>query len=144
MPCAPRGMGTSLGMQEPESKHCLALRSATSRLREQEGASGPQSLPGPLDLEPGAVVGKGGTCPQASSRRGWWNPGRKVSSCLLHECPCKVQRQWPEVYPGQRCGHGTARLGEEGTPWGAGGISGADKDSNHRVCPAWANFLKCP
>ena len=33
MPCTPRDTGTSLGMQEPESKHCLALCSATSPLR---------------------------------------------------------------------------------------------------------------
>lgn len=83
MPCTPRDTGTSLGMQEPESKHCLALCSATSPLREEEGASDPRSLPGPLDMEPAAVVGRGGTCPQAPSKRGWRTPGRKVSSCCV-------------------------------------------------------------
>ena len=86
MPCTPRDTGTSLGMQEPESKHCLALCSNTSAPREQEGAGDPRSLPSPLDMEPAAVVGRGGTCPQAPSKRGWRNPGRKVSSCCVCVC----------------------------------------------------------
>lgn len=93
MPCAPTGTGTSLGMQEPESKHCLALCSATSTPREQEGASDLRPLPGPLDLELAAVVGRGGTCPQAPSKRGWQNPGRKASSycvCVSLESPGTV------------------------------------------------------
>ena len=112
MPCAPTGTGTSLGMQEPESKHCLALCSATSTPREQEGASDLRPLPGPLDLELAAVVGRGGICPQAPSKRGWQNPGRKASSC----CVCvslESPGQWPEVYPGLRCGCGIAHLEEE-------------------------------
>lgn len=78
--------------------------------KQRASSQQPRGDSGPLDLEPGAMVDRGGTF-----QEGLVNPVEGSCYCM---CPQQGQGQCPVMHQGLRCGLGTAHSwGGGGEPW---------------------------